>query len=131
MPVSKRQRSHKKLPILLLVFLLCVQSIGYAAHGLNVKMPDQTQVAEQEMPPCHDMPDMRVSDTSDLEHGMPSMPCCDDGDCADSDCMMPPGTHFQVRVQTFFIPVSRHVFIANMRGIDSIKPSPPIRPPIA
>ncbi|MEO8000745.1 MAG: CopL family metal-binding regulatory protein [Arenimonas sp.] len=124
-----RHRSHRKLPVLLLVFLLCVQSLGFVSHGLMMKSWMQAEVAEQSVPPCHDMPDMAMNSTHDNSASHP--PCCDDGKCADSNCMMPAGTHFAIVFHDYFIAHSGNVLISKTTGISSTKPSPPIRPPIA
>lgn len=130
MLATLRYHSRRKLPVLLLVLLLCVQSLGFASHGQTMKAPVETEVAEQAMPPCHDMPDMQaaavIPDTSDH-----SMPCCDDGQCADAQCMMPAGTHFACVIQNYFVAHVGDVLIPGTRSIHSLKASPPIRPPIA
>jgi hypothetical protein len=124
-----RYHSRRKLPVLLLVFLLCVQSLGFASHGQRIKAPAQTEVAEQAMPPCHDMPEMQAAATQDTSDH--SMPCCDDGQCADAQCMMPAGTHFALALQDYFVAHTSDVLIPGTRSIHSLKASPPIRPPIA
>jgi len=126
-----RYHSRRKLPVLLLVVLLCIQSLGFASHGQSraIKASVQTEVAEQVMPPCHDMLEMQAAATqATSDH---AMPCCDDGQCADARCMMPAGTHFAFALQDYFVAHTSDVLISGSRRIHSLKASPPIRPPIA
>ncbi|MGH8051788.1 MAG: hypothetical protein ACREPB_14105 [Arenimonas sp.] len=126
-----RYHSRKKMPVLLLVLCLCVQSLGFASHGMQAKPSQQTGVAEHAMSACPDMPYMQIASTSTQEHAKPAMPCCEHGQCADAHCMMPAGTHFEGISGNFFIAYSADELITEIRSISSIKPSPPIRPPIA
>jgi hypothetical protein len=126
-------RKFRKLPILLLVFFMCVQSLGFASHVLMVSPQTEMQnaVVEHKTPPCHDKLEIAITEdhtqiTPDLQ-----MPCCDDGQCADAHCMTPTGTHFNLAIHDYFIAHSRDVVIACARSLDSVRPSPPIRPPIA
>jgi hypothetical protein len=123
-----RHHSRRKVPVLLLVLLLCVQSLGFASHGLSVKLPMQANIALQVATPCHDMAEIQTVLERASEH---AMPCCDDGQCADAQCMMPAGTHFAGIARNFFIAYSADELITETPSISSIKPSPPIRPPIA
>jgi hypothetical protein len=125
-----RYHSRKKIPVLLLVLSLCVQSLGFAGHGISVEASEQTQVAEQSMAPCHDMPETQVV-LPQAAASDPAMPCCDAGHCADAQCMMPPGTHFVFAAQDYFIAHNNDIFILETHRILSPKASPPIRPPIA
>jgi hypothetical protein len=125
-------RKFQKLPILVLVLLLCVQSLGFAGHGLMVLMPSEAQpvsMAKHDAPPCHDTPEMVATQNQNTSN--PLMPCCDDGQCADAHCMMPAGTHFSLAIHDYFIAHALDAFVVNTRSLDAIKPSPPIRPPIA
>jgi hypothetical protein len=131
---TRHPRKFQKLPIFILVLLLCVQSLGFAGHGLMISMQNEAQsatVAEQDAPPCHDMPEMAAAQTQDQTTSNIQMPCCDDGQCADAHCMMPAGTHFSLVTNDYFIEHTGNAFVVNTRSLDAIKPSPPIRPPIA
>jgi hypothetical protein len=138
MAAQLRHSKPKKLAILLLVFLLCVQSIGYASHAVmastTVQVPATEQlIAEQSTPPCHEVPassDIDITTTAnDNTHSQ--MPCCDEGQCADAQCMMPAGTPFTATLHDYFVAHSSDVLISYTHGSQSIKPSPPMRPPIA
>jgi hypothetical protein len=126
-------RKLRKLSTLLLVAFLCVQSLTFASHGLMISTQTETQttIAEHEAPPCHDMAKMASTQAPDQSAADSQMPCCDDGQCADVHCMMPVGTHFSLATRDYFVSHTGDAFVANTSSLDSIKPSPPIRPPIA
>lgn len=130
MLTSVRYHSRKKVPVLLLVFLLCVQSLGFASHGLRAKADLKASVSEQSMPPCHDM-QMADTEHQHLTATAQPMPCCEEGQCADAHCMMPAGVYFPELAQNYFLGHDSDQPIADDPGVFSITPSPPIRPPIA
>jgi hypothetical protein len=131
MLAATRYHNRRKLPVLLLVFLLCVQSLSFASHAEILKASLPIKVAEQSMPPCHDMPDMEMADIPAQDPAHTQMPCCDDGQCIDAHCMMPAGTHFSMALQDYFIAHASNLLMADFHRTHSMIPSPPTRPPIA
>lgn len=145
MAARLHHRKTQKLPIVLLVFLLCVQNIGYASHGVMTETMTLSEsetaeqlVTEHNTPACHGMPettDITDSDataiSSNIDNTSAQMTCCDNEQCTDAHCMMPAGTYFVFTPLDYFIAHASDALMSQHHCTQSIKPSPPIRPPIA
>jgi hypothetical protein len=124
-----RQLRDKKIPMLVLALLLCVQSFSSLSHSVTMAMQNhamqmQAEAASDAIPPCHEQAAKKNTQA-------PPSDCCSDGKCNNNECMVPAGMYFEVSQLDYFVPHRNDVFVTKSYRAVSIAASPPIRPPIA